>query len=85
LDKGAEEPLLDPKRLADMESKLLASADKQTSPEETRSEDNFSKLDNNTLKTVPVFECTYHDGQPPIVWKIWGENEYIEFDEITKR
>jgi hypothetical protein len=61
----------------------LESADKRKSPE-TRSEEALSQLDEDTLKAATVFECTYQDNSPPILWKIWGENEYIENDAKYK-
>jgi hypothetical protein len=83
LDKGADEPSFDPKRVAEMEAELLASGDKRKSPE-THSEDQFASMDENALKTAAIFECKYHDNKPPIVWKIFGDDENIEYDSKYK-
>jgi hypothetical protein len=72
LDKGAEEPRLDPKRLAEMDAELLESANKRKSPE-TRSEEAFPQLDEDTLKAATVFECTYQDNTPPILCENLGQ------------
>jgi hypothetical protein len=84
LDKDADEPKIDPKRLAAIEAALYESTDKRKSAE-TRSEEAFEKLDNDTLKNAVAYHCKYNEKEPPLTWKILGDDEYIQHDEKYNR
>lgn len=81
LDKGADEPIMDPRVWEKLQAELLESVDKSKKSPETRSEEEFCKMDTDILKDAKVFNCTYNDKEPPIVWKIYGDTEYITHDE----
>lgn len=77
--KGAEEPVHDAKTWEALQAQNLEATDNRRSPE-TKSEDDFVRMESNILQTTSSFSCTYHPQEPPIVWKIYGDQEYIHHD-----
>lgn len=42
-------------------------------------------MDDDTLKNAVAYSCTYNDSDAPIVWKIYGDNKYINHDATYTR